>query len=153
MSHTARSDRPMRRWISWVRPDCLPAAASRRMRSADEPGSMPYSAVTQPLPLPFIQRGTSSSTDAVHSTTVPPAAHEHRPAGLGGEVTLEGEGAQLVVLSAVSSHGRTLFARDHGCLTLPAPRKATGHRRSQREDVVDPGDVDGPPERLAALGP
>ena len=30
-SVTARSERPIRRWISWVRPDCLPAAASRRI--------------------------------------------------------------------------------------------------------------------------
>ena len=32
-STTARSERPISRWISSVRPPCLPAAASRRMRS------------------------------------------------------------------------------------------------------------------------
>ena len=68
MSLTARSERPMSRWISCVRPLCLPFAASRSTRSGDEPGSIEYSAVTQPLPVPFIQRGTSSSIDAVHST-------------------------------------------------------------------------------------
>ena len=70
MSHTDRSERPISRWISWVRPDCLPLAASRVIRSGDAPGNMEYSAVTQPLPRPRIQRGTSSSTDAVHSTRV-----------------------------------------------------------------------------------
>ena len=71
-SVTARSDRPIRRWISWVRPDCFPLAASRPTRSADDPGSSEYSAVTQPLPLPRIHGGTRSSTDAVHSTLVLP---------------------------------------------------------------------------------
>ena len=62
MSQTARSDRPISRWISCVRPDGLPDATSRRMRSDDEPGSIEYSAVTHPLPVPRIHRGTSSST-------------------------------------------------------------------------------------------
>ena len=41
----ARKLRPIRRWISTVRPDCLPAEASRRVRSEVARGSMPYSAV------------------------------------------------------------------------------------------------------------
>jgi hypothetical protein len=45
-------------------------AASREARSGVEPGSMEYSAVTQPLPLPRIQGGTRSSTEAVHNTFV-----------------------------------------------------------------------------------
>ena len=71
-SVTARSERPIRRWISWVRPDCFPLAASRPTRSADDPGSSEYSAVTQPLPPPRSHGGTRSSTDAVHSTLVLP---------------------------------------------------------------------------------
>ena len=51
-STTARSARPIRRWISCVRPDCLPRAASRSLRVWVERGSMPYSAVTQPRPRP-----------------------------------------------------------------------------------------------------
>ena len=47
-SMAARRLRPMSRWISWVRPPCLPAAASRCMRLPVARGSMPYSAVTQP---------------------------------------------------------------------------------------------------------
>ena len=72
MSHTARSDRPISRWISCVRPEKCPSRTSRRIRSGDDPGSIWYSAVTQPLPLPRIQRGTSSSIDAVHRTRVRP---------------------------------------------------------------------------------
>ena len=72
----------MSRWISWVRPDCLPFAASREARSGVEPGSIEYSAVTQPLPLPRIQGGTRSSTDAVHSTLVPPKVTSTDPGAM-----------------------------------------------------------------------
>ena len=71
-SVTARRLRPIRRWISWVRPDCLPFAASRAIRVLVERGSMPYSAVTQPEPLPRRKPGTDSSTLAVHNTLVAP---------------------------------------------------------------------------------
>ena len=79
MLQTARNDRPIRRWISMVRPLCLPRAASRPMRSGDEPGSIEYSAVTQPLPVLRIQRGTSSSMDAVQSTRVLPKVTSTEP--------------------------------------------------------------------------
>ena len=72
MSQTERRDRPIRRWISWVRPDCFPLAASRLTRSPVDPGRSEYSAVTHPLPLPRIHGGTRSSMDAVHSTRVRP---------------------------------------------------------------------------------
>ena len=65
---------------------------------------MEYSAVTQPLPLPFIQRGTSSSTEAVHSTIVRPQLTSTEPSAWLGEVALEGDRAQLVGLAAVGSH-------------------------------------------------
>ena len=77
---TARSDRPISRWISWVRPDCFPFAASRSTRSGDDPGSIEYSAVTHPLPFPRSQGGTRSSTDAVHSTRVRPNSTRTEPA-------------------------------------------------------------------------
>jgi hypothetical protein len=80
MLQTARNDRPINRWISCVRPDGLPSFTSRRMRSADAPGSIEYSAVTHPLPLPRIQRGTSSSIDAVHNTRVAPNETSTEPA-------------------------------------------------------------------------
>ena len=71
-SVTARSERPISRWISCVRPDCLPLAASRLPRVCVARGSMPYSAVTQPSPLPRRNGGTFSSIDAVTSTLVSP---------------------------------------------------------------------------------
>ena len=60
----------MSRWISWVRPDTFPRTDSRGIRSEDDRGSMPYSAVTQPLPFPFSQGGTRSSTVAAQMTFV-----------------------------------------------------------------------------------
>ena len=45
---------------------------SRCLRSPVEAGSIAYSAVTQPLPRPFIQRGTSSAIEAVQITRVSP---------------------------------------------------------------------------------
>ena len=78
-SVTARSDRPMSRWISCVRPDCLPRAASRSTRSGDEPGNIEYSAVTHPLPEPFSHGGMRASTDAVQSTRVRPNSTSTEP--------------------------------------------------------------------------
>ena len=78
-SNTQRSERPIRRWISCVRPLCLPRAASRSLRVWVARGSMPYSAVTQPSPLPRLCGGTLSSTEAVHSTWVSPKATSTEP--------------------------------------------------------------------------
>ena len=50
MSTTARSERPIRRWISCVLPEGRPFFTSRGVRLAVARGSMEYSAVTQPLP-------------------------------------------------------------------------------------------------------
>ena len=72
-------ERPIKRWISCVRPLCLPLAASRSLRVWVERGSMPYSAVTQPSPLPRLCGGTRSSTEAVHNTLVPPKAINTEP--------------------------------------------------------------------------
>jgi len=47
-STTALIDRPISRWISSVRPLCLPRAASRTERVLVARGSMPYSAVIHP---------------------------------------------------------------------------------------------------------
>ena len=78
-STTARKDRPIKRWISCVRPDCLPRAASRELRVWVERGSMEYSPVTQPSPLPRNHGGMRSSTLAVHSTRVSPKLIRHEP--------------------------------------------------------------------------
>ena len=52
------------------------------LRSGVEPGSMEYSAVTHPVPLPRIHGGTRSSTDAVHSTRVLPIETSTEPAAI-----------------------------------------------------------------------
>src|SRR5690606_37088427 len=78
-STPARSARPIRRWISCVRPDCLPAAASRRLRVLVARGSIPYSAVTQPWPDPFRKGGALSSMLAEHSTRVSPQVIRQDP--------------------------------------------------------------------------
>ena len=70
IEYAARSARPMSRWISTVRPFCLPSLASRRVRCPVEAGSIPYSAVSHPRPEPCSQRGTPSSTEAVQRTRV-----------------------------------------------------------------------------------
>ena len=69
---TARSDRPINRWISCVRPPTRPDDASRCVRVVVARGSIPYSAVTQPLPELRRNGGTRSSTLAVQITFVLP---------------------------------------------------------------------------------
>jgi hypothetical protein len=79
----ARRLRPIRRWISWVRPDWRPRAASRSVRRSVARGSMPYSAVTQPRPELRRNGGTRSCTVAVHSTWVLPARIRQEPSACG----------------------------------------------------------------------
>ena len=100
-SVTARSDRPIRRWISWVRPDWRPRAASRSIRSGDDPGSIEYSAVTQPRPVLRIQRGTSSATEAVHRTIVFPIRMSTDPGRELGVVADELDRPEVVGLAPV----------------------------------------------------
>ena len=83
---TARSDRPISRWISCVRPPTLPCDASRCVRVVVARGSMPYSAVTQPLPVLRRNGGTRSSTLAVQMTLVCARADEDRAFGVNREV-------------------------------------------------------------------
>ncbi len=71
-STTARSERPISRWISTPRPSGRPRLESRSLRSPVEAGSIAYSAVTQPRPRPSSQRGTEALTEAVQITRVSP---------------------------------------------------------------------------------
>jgi len=120
MSHTERNERPMSRWISWVRPDGLPSFTSRRIRSGEEPGSIEYSAVTQPLPLPRIQRGTSSSIEAVHSTRVRPKLTRTEPADMSVKSRSKVTGR--------SSSGRRPSARGAGVGFMAVVSTATERR-------------------------
>ena len=71
--------RPTSREISWVRPPIRPLTDSRSDRVLVERGSIAYSAVTQPRPLPLRQRGTPSVTEAAHSTRVLPNSTSTEP--------------------------------------------------------------------------
>ena len=100
-SITPRSERPIRRWISTVRPSGRPFETSRCLRSPVEAGSIPYSAVTQPLPWPAIQRGTDSSTLAVQITRVPPASIRAEPVAVFTKPVTIVDVAQVVGRAAV----------------------------------------------------
>jgi hypothetical protein len=52
------------------------------LRSPVEAGSIAYSAVTQPLPRPRIQRGTSSWIEAVQMTRVSPIEISAEPSAV-----------------------------------------------------------------------
>ena len=67
---TERRERPIRRWISWVRPLGPPLSLELRVWVAL--GSMPYSPVTHPFPEGPRQSGTSSRTEAAQRTRVFP---------------------------------------------------------------------------------
>src|SRR5579875_381057 len=113
-SQTARSERPISRWISCVRPDCRPRVASRATRSAEDPGSSEYSAVSQPRPDPRSQRGTSSSTEAVHSTFVFPIETSTEPGANSVKSRTSSSGRQ-------ASTGRpSRRAGDGGCMAAPS---------------------------------
>ncbi len=81
MSMQARSDRPISRLISCVRPPMRPFTDSRALRVFVDDGSIAYSAVTQPSPEPVRQRGTPSWTVAAHNTRVRPNSTSTDPAG------------------------------------------------------------------------
>ena len=70
----------MRRLISTPRLSRL--SSSRGLRPPEVlPGSIAYSAVSQPLPLPTRKRGTSAWTVAVQITRVRPKETRQEPAG------------------------------------------------------------------------
>lgn len=82
MSTTERSERPMRRWISWVRPPTLPRSDSRGVRVRVARGSMPYSAVTHPRPVLRSHAGTPCSMVALQRTRVWPMSMRTDPSGM-----------------------------------------------------------------------
>ena len=66
----------IKRWISLVLP---PLTDRREIRSVPEPGSIAYSAVTQPFPVSRIHGGTSSSSETVQRTRVRPISIKTEP--------------------------------------------------------------------------
>ena len=101
MSTAARSERPISRWISCVRPPTRPWIASRVPRSWVERGNIEYSAVIQPWPLPRRCGGTRSSTLAVIQTRVRPISIRHEPSACTLTPELDLQWTQLVRLPAV----------------------------------------------------
>src|SRR5207248_1880428 len=81
-SITERSERPIKRWISWVRPLGRPLATSRAVRVEVARGSIEYSAVTQPLPVLRRNGGTEDSTLAAHRTWVFPTVMRAEPSAV-----------------------------------------------------------------------
>src|SRR5205814_4082380 len=69
----------MSRWISNVRPPGRPAMLSRWLRSGVLRGSIAYSAVIHPRPVPSRNRGTLSVSVARQSTIVSPNAMRAEP--------------------------------------------------------------------------
>src|ERR1035441_5573263 len=82
ISTAARMERPIRRWISCVRPEGRPLVTSRGVRLAVARGSIEYSAVTQPFPLLRRNGGTVSSTVAAHNTCVLPILLSAEPSAV-----------------------------------------------------------------------
>ena len=102
-STTPRIERPMSRWISIVRPSGRPRVASRSLRWPVDAGSIPYSAVTHPVPRPAIQRGTDSVTDAVQITRVSPWVMSAEPGRRRDEAGVDARGAQTVGVAVVGA--------------------------------------------------
>src|SRR5215469_43471 len=112
-SMQARSDRPTSREISWVRPPILPLTDSRSVRVLVERGSIAYSAVTQPWPLPRRHRGRSSCTLAAQSTRVAPNSTRTEPSACASQ-------PRLIVMSR-SWSGRRPSGRMKASLLASGP--------------------------------
>src|SRR3954454_12334276 len=132
----ARSERPMSRLISWVRPPMRPFTDSRSLRVWVARGSIEYSAVTQPRPEPFRQRGTPSVTLAAHSTRVRPNSTSTEPSAWSSQLRLMVTGRSW---SAARPSGRVTHRR------VMARGSATSRRGCRRPPA-------GTPQRLRAPG-
>ena len=96
------------------------------MRSPVDAGSIPYSAVTQPRPLPDIQRGTESWTEAVQMTRVSPQEISTEPVAVATKPGSIVTGPQLVgraPIAALDGHAATAppaAAPSRTCSTSPS---------------------------------
>ena len=141
---TARSERPIRRLISWVRPPMRPLTDSRSERVLVAPGSMAYSAVTQPRPgaLAPARHALGGRGGAQHAGAA--ELDQHRAGGVVEPVAGDRDRAELVVGAAVlaGSHGATLARADDGDRSTrpdllhlgaqhPRPARATNGSTSQ----------------------
>src|SRR3954467_3857939 len=122
-SIAARSARPISRLISWVRPPIRPLTDSRSLRVCVARGSIEYSAVTQPRPEPFRQRGTPSVTLAAQSTRVRPNSTSTEPSAWSSQLRLMVTGRSW---SAARPSGRVTHRR------VMARGSATSRRGGRR---------------------
>ena len=99
-----------------MRPPTRPFTDSRSLRVCVAEGSIAYSAVSQPSPLPWRQRGTPSVTLAAHSTVVCPNETSTDPAGCCWNprrmLISRSSSSALPSLRATSDHPRSHPARD-----------------------------------------
>ena len=115
----ARSDRPISRLISWVRPPIRPLTDSRSLRVWVARGSIEYSAVTQPRPEPLRQRGTPSVTLAAQSTRVRPNSTSTEPSAWSSQWRVMVTGRSW---SGVRPSGRVTDAEGSDCVSMPRMR-------------------------------
>src|SRR5665213_923563 len=125
-SSIARRLRPMRRWISCVRPPIW--VRSRDVRVCVARGSIAYSAVIHPSPLPRFHPGTPSSTLAVHSTRVFPHVIRHDPSAYCAALRLISSGRS-------ASSARPTRAESSGAGTKRLNDASGGMTCSERYDV------------------
>src|SRR3954452_20181148 len=154
-STTPRTDRPMRRWISTVRPSGRPRVASRCLRSPVDAGSIPYSAVTHPRPVPFSHFGTPGCQEAVQITRVSPIEMSADP------VAVRTKSGSIVVgrrPSAARSWERLMRPPPAGRGARPPPRRqrdvlhvAQRQLQEARAEPAEGVDVAGAQEAVVAL--
>src|SRR5438552_8719831 len=140
-SMVVRRARPMSRWISNVRPPGRPAMLSRWLRSGVLRGSIAYSALIQPVPLPSRNHGTLSVSAARQRTIVSPNAIRAEPSANFETPTSIVTGRSA---SAARPSGRLNFATRR----LPQrPQLRVGVRlelaSGRLRPLLDPGDVRG----------
>src|SRR4029434_2672455 len=122
---------------------------------------MPYSAVTQPAPLPRRKGGTDSSTEAVHKTRVSPMAIKTEPSAYlftpvlmatGRNSSLRRPSTRMVVPPS----GVVLRSRPSCRLTLACPalvrKGASVPRLSRLVDRAQRAVLDSPPPRKQETG-
>jgi hypothetical protein len=76
----------------------LPLTLSRSLRVEVARGNIEYSAVIQPSPESFLNRGTPGETEAVQSTRVLPTSIKHEPSGAEVQFTLKLTGRSWLAL-------------------------------------------------------
>ena len=106
-STTARRLRPISRWISVARP-----SGPRLIRDEVLPGSMAYSAVSQPIDFPSRNGGTRVRQARRHQDRGLAAAVQHAAGTVTHESPLDGDGPKLVVGAVKrSGHGQSRSLR------------------------------------------